>query len=428
MKTRGTTNKNGQNVITKDVPVSVPYGSETTKKIIDHGYNNPNDPNSYTDNSDQTTKQTGRIPGNTPIDDINESISDSVDDFNDSRTTPSSAPDPVPGSQPLPNYPTNPPTDTEGDTGSTPTPGSMAGVPVSGMVSVYNPTKEEVKNFSAWLWTDNVIDNLKKILANPIDAIIGLHIMYATPVTGSPENIICGYLDSGVQADVVTQQYITVDCGYVDVPEYYGDVLDYEPYTQIHIYLPFVGICSLKANDVVGKRVKVKYGVDVLTGTCLAMINTVKGSSDIQCYTFAGNCAVQIPLTGGNYAEIIKGIASMAVGVAGSVLTANPLPAIGGVVAGAMGSSLDVSHSGSIGANAGVMGLRKPYIIITRKAAYDADRYSEFYGLPSNLTVTLGNCRGYTRVKSVHIDSINCATDTEKTEIETLLKQGIIIK
>ena len=111
------------------------------------------------------------------------------------------------------------------------------------------------------------------------------------------------------------------------------------------MYLPFVGIVAIKANDVVGKKVTVKYGIDVLTGTCLAMVNTEKGESNIQCYQFAGNCAVQIPLTGGNYAGIIRSLASMAVGVAGSVLTGNPLPAIGGVIGGAMGASLDVSHS-----------------------------------------------------------------------------------
>ena len=231
-----------------------------------------------------------------------------------------------------------------------------------------------------------------------------------------------------VPAKVVTKQFTEISCGSVVVPEFYGNVFDYEPYTQIHMYLPFVGIVAIKANDVVGKKVTVKYGIDVLTGTCLAMVNTEKGDSNIQCYQFAGNCAVQIPLTGGNYAGIIRSLASMAVGVAGSVLTGNPLPAIGGVIGGAMGASLDVSHSGSLGANAGVLGIRKPYIIITRRIAYEAQGYNQFYGFPANMTVTLGSCRGYTRVKSVHIDSIGKATDTEKTEIETLLRQGIIIK
>lgn len=412
--------KNSNNTDSYYLPTSVPNGMNNANDITKNGYN-PSGQN-------QDYIQSGKMPGTTNIDDVNDDIGEAIEQYNKSDTTIDSAPNPIPETEPNPQYPETPPTEPGGDSGDTPDPGLMPGVTASGMVSVYNPTKAEIISFSGWLWSTSVMENLKRLLADPMDAIIGLHIMYATPETGAPENIIAGYLDSQVPAKVVTKQFIEISCGSVLVPEFYGNVFDYEPYTQIHMYLPFVGIVAIKANDVVGKKVTVKYGIDVLTGTCLAMVNTEKGESDIQCYQFAGNCAVQIPLTGGNYAGIIRSLASMAVGVAGSVLTGNPLPAIGGVIGGAMGASLDVSHSGSLGANAGVLGIRKPYIIITRRIAYEAQGYNQFYGFPANLTVTLGSCKGYTRVKSVHIDSISKATDTEKTEIETLLRQGVIIK
>lgn len=416
-----------QNNIKNYVNASVPYGSDNSNRLINYGMNTSN-PNSYKDNRPQEDKLNGHVNTEDPVDGYNEDTQRSIDDYNDSRNDPDHYPDPIPENQPNPQYPSNPPSDTDGDSGDTPDPSVIQGVTASGMCSVYNPTKEQLKNFSAWLWTDNVLDNLKRLLASPLDAIIGLHIMYATPVTGSAENIVCGYLDSGVAAKVVTQQFIEVDCGYINIPEYYGNAIDYEPYTQIHIYLPFVGIQSLKANDVIGKDLYVSYGVDVLTGTVLAKLTVKKGSSNICCYQFAGNCAAQIPLTGGTYAECIKSIASMAVGIAGSVVTSNPLPAIAGVAGGAMSASLDVSRSGALGANAGVLGVRKPYLIITRRVGYDAAAYSQFYGYPANKTAVLGTCKGFTRVKSIHIDSIARATDSEKTEIETLLKQGVIIK
>lgn len=417
-----------ENSIKEYVPVPVPFGSENGKRSIKHGLNNPDDPESYQDDRPQDIKLQGRVNTEDPIDGYNEDTNTVINIYNESRNDPEHYPDPIPANEPNPQYPTNPPAETDGDSGDSPTPATLPGVTASGMVSVYNPTKQQVINFSGWLWTNNVIENLKKILANPMDAIIGMHIMYATPVTGSPENIICGYLDSGVAAKVVTQQYIDVDCGEITIPEFYGNVFDYEPYTTIHVYLPFVGIQSLKANDVVGKKLAISYGVDVLTGTCLARLTTKKGESVICCYQFPGNCAVQIPLTGGNYAEIIKSIASMAIGVAGTAVTGNPLPAIGGVIGGAMAASFDVSRSGSLGANAGVMGIRKPYVIITRRVGYEAAAYSEYYGFPANKTVILGNCTGYTRVKAVHIETIPVATDNEKTEIETLLKQGVVIR
>lgn len=416
------------NYITNYVPAAVPSGSNNADRLINHGLNNPDDPESYVDNRPQKDKVEGRVNTNDPVDGWNEDVDDAVKKYDETRNDPNHYPDPIPANEPNPQYPTNPPSDPDGETDDPTDPSVLPGVEASGMVSVYNPTKAEVISFSSWLWTGNVFENIKKLLQDPMEAIIGMHIMYATPHTTTPSNIIVGWLDSGVAAKVVDQQYTQLDCGNVFVPEYYGDVLDYEPYVHIHLYLPFVGIVSLKPNDVIGKQINVTYGIDALTGTCLAMVTTTKGDSKIQCYTFPGNCAVQIPLTGGSYASVIRGIASMAVGVAGSVATGNALGAVGGVIGGVMSSHLDVSHSGTLGANAGAMGVKKPYLIITRKVAYDAAGYNQFYGYPANKTVILGSCKGYTRVKSVHIESIPIATSDEKQQIETLLKQGVIIR
>ena len=415
------------NNITNYIPGAVPYGSEIAQQIINSGTDSSVDPSAYIDNRPQEDKRKGKANTNDPIDGINEALDDAVDEYNDSDEDIDHYPEPIPKNEPNPQYPTDPPNVPGGDTPEPPTPGTMEGVEASGMVSVYNPTKAQIVSFSGWLWSPAFIDNLLKLFQNPMDGIIALHILYATPHTSGNENIRVGYLDSGVSSKVVDQQFIEVDCGHVKIPEYYGDAIDYEPYVQIHVYLPFVGVVSLKPNDVIGKDLYIKYGVDVLTGTCLAMLTAKDKLSEILLYTFSGNCAVQVPVSGGNYAQVISGLATMAIGVGAGVATGNPIAAVGGVAAGVMSSHLDVSHSGSIGANAGAMGPRKPHVIITRKSAYDAGNYNQFYGFPANKTVTLGSCKGYTRIKSVHIESIFNATDNEKTEIEALLKQGVII-
>ena len=163
-----------------------------------------------------------------------------------------------------------------------------------------------------------------------------------------------------------------------------------------------------------------------MTGTCLAILTTKKGSSEIACYTFPGNCACQIPISGGNYAQMITGLAGFVASGVGAAATGNPLMALG-AGASLLNSHLDVSHGGAIGSNAGAMGIRTPYVIITRKSAYEATNYNQFYGFPANKTVQLSSCKGYTRVKHVHIE-IATATANEKKEIETLLKQGVIIR
>ena len=72
------------------------------------------------------------------------------------------------------------------------------------------------------------------------------------------------------------------------------------------------------------------------------------------------------------------------------------------------------------------MACKKPYIIISRKIPDDAFNYPSYYGLPANKTVNLASCSGYTRVKDVNLDSLS-ATEREKQEIDTLLKQGILV-
>lgn len=420
VQTLSQTDLDGNESQTDYIPTKLPHGQGNAERIVNEGGDGV-----QSNNYNQSINQGGEIDNDVDINDMNEEINRTVQRYDNSDYTPEHAPDPIPQNYPNPQYPNNPPTEPSGDSGDTPIPTTMTGVTASGMCSVYNPTKQELIDFSGWLWSPNFLENFLKIFQNPMDAIIGLHIMYATPSTTTPSNIICGYLDSGVSAKVVDHQFTEIDCGTVLIPEYYGNAVDYEPYTQIHCYLPFIGIVGLKPNDVIGKQLNIKYGVDALTGTCLAILTTRKGDSEITCYTFAGNCATQIPISGGSYAQMITGLAGFVASGIGAVATANPIMALG-AGASLLNSHLDVGHSGSIGANAGAMGIRKPYIIITRKSAYEADGYGRFYGYPANKTVVLGTCKGYTKVKSIHV-TVDRATDDEKLEIETLLKQGVVI-
>ena len=122
---------------------------------------------------------------------------------------------------------------------------------------------------------------------------------------------------------------------------------------------------------------------------------------------------------------MITGLAGVAVSAIAGAATGNPI-ALLGAGASILNTHLDVQHSGSIGSNAGAMGIRKPYLIITRKSAYEAAGYGAFYGYPANKTVVLGICKGFTRVKSIHVE-IALSTANEKLEIDTLLREGVII-
>ena len=65
------------------------------------------------------------------------------------------------------------------------------------------------------------IDTLSKLFNDPMDAVIGLHELYATPSTQGDTTIKAGYLDSEVQSKLVGNRYTTINCGSVVVEEYY---------------------------------------------------------------------------------------------------------------------------------------------------------------------------------------------------------------
>lgn len=313
------------------------------------------------------------------------------------------------------------PDDTPNDNGG----GIIGGSGVNGLWSVYNPTKQELNNLGAYLWSSNIIETLQKFLNNPMDCIISLHLIYGTPTTGNNQNIKLGYLDSGVSSKVVTEQFINIDCGSLFINEYYGDSRDYEDiYTQIECFLPFIGFVKLQSNDIINSKVNIKYVIDVLSGVITAKIYITKNGATQQLYTYSGDCSIQIPLTSSDRTRLLSGAITGAIGgfatggVAGAI--------IGAGVGSYMGGS-NITKSGNFNGNSGALNVKKPYIIISRKIPYDANNYNELLGYPSNENILLRNCNGFTRVKECFTDNIINATYSEKNEIKELLKNGIII-
>lgn len=379
------------------------------------------------------------IPDSVPLDDITNKLKptggidlsqeDSVIDDNSPDDLIKTLIDII--STPDPYDPTKTPTDTDTnapDTGEGTTPPIVLPTgSANALYSIYNPSQVEVNRFGSWLWSSNFVDQLKKIFNDPMQAIIGLHKVFATPSTSGTGTIKVGYLDSEVSSKLVSNQYTSIDCGTIDLYEYFGNVLDYTE-TEIYIYLPFVGIVPLNVYDVMRSSINVKYKVDVLTGSCLCSVNVTRDTAGGQLYTYSGNCAVQYPLSSGSY----MGIVASALGVAGSVVGTIAsggamLPLALGVGASALTSSKTrVEHSGSISGNAGAMGIKKPYIIIKRPQTAYANDFNYYNGIAQNEKVSLSTLSGFTRVKYVNLEGIQ-ATSKEMEMIENELLKGVLI-
>lgn len=310
--------------------------------------------------------------------------------------------------------------------GNTPTVVPQTGK-ASSLYSVYNPTQAQLNQFGAWLWSSDFFEQIKKLFNDPMQAIIGLHKVFSPVQSSGQGTIKCGYLDSSVPSKLVSEQYVTVDCGSVSLQEYFGNVFDYPPFTEIFIYLPFIGVRRLDPSDVMRATVSVKYHVDVFTGACLADVNVKRDTAGGVLYTFPGSCSVQYPLSSGSYMGIVSTIAST---VVSAVTAPTPLGTgtaiLGGITNLAFNSHANVERSGSFTGNAGAMGSKIPYLIISRPQTAMAQNFETLSGYPSNTYTTISACTGFTQVKYVHVENLT-ATETEKQEIERLLKEGVIV-
>jgi hypothetical protein len=319
-------------------------------------------------------------------------------------------------------------TNTDSETGDGDTPTLI--VPVgsaSALYKIYNPTQEQLNSFGAWLWSNDFVDQLLKLFNDPMQAIIGLHKVYCPVPVGGSTTIKVGYLNSGVPSNYVSNQYTSVNCGSVSLSEYFGNVFDYDPYTKVHIYLPFIGIQELNVGDIMRSTISVTYHIDVLTGACLAEISVSRDGSGGILYTYTGNMAVQYPVSSGSYMGIVTALlGATATGMIGMTTGGAVMPAVMGIASQFMHPHSNVSHSGSFSGNAGAMGIKKPYLIITRPQTALAKTFPHNDGYPANYSTTIGKCSGYIEVESVHVENVP-ATEDELVEIERILKEGILV-
>ena len=355
------------------------------------------------------------------------------------KPNPVPPPDPDPSKDPVPSPTPNP---MPSPKPPSPTPTPVPPIPVippiggdAGLLHVYNPTSEQINEFGRWLWTTfsgDLLDTLAKLFNNPMDAVIGLHELYCTPSTGSSTTIKAGFLDSGVTSRLVSSRYTEINCGAITVPEYWGNYLDYAPYTKVYCYLPFIGIVELNTDDIIGHGVQILYKVDSYNGSCIAMIITAKTpDSEGTIYQFSGNCAVEVPITSGMKSALqsaLIGAATCAVGAMGAGLAGvavTDAAIIGGAKRG-LNSKNTVAHSGSFGSSYGAMGIKKPYIIVKRPVQKKVYGYNKEYGYPAHQMVTVGSCSGYLRAREFEVKSTT-ATEEEKKRIEILLKEGVYV-
>lgn len=310
-----------------------------------------------------------------------------------------------------------------------------------GMVGVYEITKSASVLLCDFLYNNNVFNTMvKKLYNNPVDAIMDYFYIPIKPKINTSGHIgLCG-MDTGISANIVSSMYSEFDFGTISIEEFYGNFLDYEPYTKISIYLPFVGIRELNANLYMNSTLHIVYRVDVMTGCFVCYLevsqNTQWGVRKQMVNSYSGNMAIHLPLSNISNTmftqSIITGLSGVASG-ATQIALGNPM---GAITAGAslanMGGSAYMGGTSletvsRYDGNIGFLGVMYPYVIIERPVANIPFNYGKYNGYNSFIDRKISEVSGFTQVFSIHLDDVTGMLDEEKTELERILKEGITI-
>lgn len=252
----------------------------------------------------------------------------------------------------------------------------------------------------------------------------------------------------------------------------YNNYLDYEPYTQLQLYVPFFGYITIPTNIVIGNKIYLYLSVDFITGLGTLYITVDINGEETLINTQNSKIAYDLAYGSTNINElerlteltksrdgnrIISNILGNTLGVLSSIPigTINP---IAGVTMGlsalantARGSISDittyfndvdatattplngntVSGGGSQNGASNLISPRGIFIIRERVEQYrPATNYKHYLGRPLEVQRRLSRLHGFTKVGSVHIEGRDFAkaTEQEKQIIEQTLKNGFILR
>ena len=286
------------------------------------------------------------------------------------------------------------------------------------LTSTFKMTKERLVQLGQFLWGSNIFDKFSLVNNNPIENIISCK---SIPINtdGTNQEIVLGNVTTGVNGEKISNNFAKQTIGSIAINEHYHNFLDYAPYTNVILYLPYIGFKELDTTLVMNKTLKVVYTVDAITGGCLAQVYV----NNVRLYEFTGNVGIDIPITASNRAQVEAGYIQAGVGATASALGGN----IGSAVTSLLNSATSQYHYSSTG-NPSPMCVastnRTCYVILDRPNYQNLKAFNHTRGRKCYLSKTISTLKGFTICDSnIDLSGIN-ATDTEKEEIVNILSTG----
>lgn len=297
---------------------------------------------------------------------------------------------------------------------------------------------------------------------NPLDCIVSIkRFPFADMSQGSKENIRLGKIIVNNTAGRPFSSTTTIrTCGTKTIPYYFNDWRDY--LCEYTLVLPFCGTVSLPPEIVTGKTIEVIYTIDYTTGSCTAWVLCLLDDGSTVCIdSSSGNCAIDIPISGIQTADITSQIynanenlkamkfnnITQGVKNAVSVVTSPTKTQLAQNAFAAGEHLVNSIHEQKqaewniqntqvpikmIGSSSGCNGLQHeltPRLIIYKPVtdiSFVADDYAKSVGYQCCETGLIGDYKGYAEITNAKLDGFT-ATVAEKNMIQQILAGGVYL-
>lgn len=285
-------------------------------------------------------------------------------------------------------------------------------------VRTYLLTEAQGRALHSFLWSNDFVDNLIKMYAQPMQTIESMFVDDIGLSSDISTTVVCGNVDTGVSA-TVPSQFVTIDCGSVTYHEEYASYVDYEPYVSMKLYLPKIGYVPISANDVVNNTIYVYYQVDLVTGfgTCYVRIHHTREGFTSTLMQIPNQILTSIPYSGTDASARVMAAANAGMQILGGNLLGAAENAIAtniapyNIMKTPVSSSLLLNH-------------KKPALLVDRVRTRIPTSYASDVGFMCQVTDKLNGKTGFFKIKSPHTGLIwNDYRISE--EIDRLLEAGV---
>lgn len=275
---------------------------------------------------------------------------------------------------------------------------------------------------------------IKQLLATgkADDSIRSAH-MLPLPLSAFPgytSEIILGQYETDRYGTYITNRIFADGCD-VDIPWQSTDWRRNSPYTEIYLYIPYVGLVTISPSDVIGESsLHISVSIDIPSGDAIIKVTTGSTINHVIAQ-YNTNVAASFAIGSSNITPVQAATSIGAVvGGAGSMIATGGLSLIG---AGSLFAGICNAINGQpacIGANAGGAMIGLPSHVVCFTVYHDTNvnphSVAATIGEPTNAVMSLANITGYVQTSAVSVSG--SMTDTERTEINNMLDGGVYIE